>query len=96
MFGQINRITALPGRRDEVMRLVLSGADDMPGCRAYIVASDADQADVIWVTEVWDSAEMQAASLNIPEVKASVQRAMPMIAGFETIATTIPATPVPR
>ena len=91
MFGQINRITAVAGKRDEVEQLVRSGSDSMPGCRSYIVAKDADDADVIWVTEVWDSAEMHAASMDIPEVKAAVTQAMPMIAGYETVATTSPA-----
>lgn len=92
MFGQINRITAVAGKRDEVIGLVMSGSDKMPGCCSYIVARDADNVDVIWVTKVWDSADMQAASMDIPDVKASVEQAMPMIAGFETVATTIPAT----
>lgn len=92
MFGQINKITIADGKRDEVIRLVMSGADRMPGNRAYIVAKDADAADVIWVTEVWDSAEMQAASLDIPEVKTAVAQAMPLITGFETVATLAPVT----
>ena len=91
MFGQINRIKTVAGKRYEVERLVRSGSDQMPGCRSYIVAKDAGDADAIWVTEVWDSAEMHAASMDIPEVKAAVRRAMPMIVGFETVATTSPA-----
>ena len=91
MFGQINKITTVPGKRDEVVRLVMNGSDEMPGCHSYIVAKDAQDADVIWVSEVWDSAEMQKASMEIPDVKQSVEQAMPMIAGFETIATTVPA-----
>lgn len=90
MFGQINRITTLAGKRDEVERLVRSGSGQMPGCRCYVVAKDADNGDVIWVTEVWDSAGMHAASMDIPAVKAAVAQAMPMIAGFETVATTSP------
>ena len=69
MFGQINKITTVPGKRDEVVRLVMNGSDEMPGCHSYIVAKDAQDADVIWVSEVWDSAEMQKASMDIPNVK---------------------------
>ena len=90
MFSQINKITAVAGKREEVLRLVMSGSDQMSGCRSYIVASDVENDDVIWVTEVWDSAEMHAASMDIPEVKAAVTQAMPMIAGYETVATTSP------
>ena len=91
MFGQINKITTLEGKRDEVVRLVISGSDQMPGCHSYIVAKDKDDDNTIWVSEVWDSAEMQNASMDIPDVRRSVEKAMPMIAGFETIATTVPA-----
>ena len=35
---------------------------------------------------------LEKMSMDIPDVKASVEQAMPMIAGFETVATTIPAT----
>lgn len=90
MFGQINKITTVAGKRDEVVQFVMSGADKMPGCRSYIVAKDVNAADIVWVTEVWDSADMHAASMGIPEVKAAVAEAMPMIAGFETVATIIP------
>ena len=91
MFGQINKITTLEGKRDEVVRLDISGSYQMPGCHSYIVAKDKDDDNTIWVSEVWDSAEMQNASMDIPDVRRSVAKAMPMIAGFETIATTVPA-----
>lgn len=91
MFGQINKITVVSGKREKVLQLVMSGSDKMPGCRSYIAAKDAEHHDVIWVTEVWDSADFHTASMSIPDVKASVVRAMPMIACFETVATTIPA-----
>lgn len=54
------------------------------------MATDADSTDIIRVTEVWENADMHAASLDLPDVKAAVEKAMPMIAGFETVAKTIP------
>lgn len=90
MFGQINKVTAVAGKREELVELVISGSGKMPGCHSYVVATDVGNADVIWITEVWSDADMHAASMEIPHVKASVEQAMPMIAGFETVATTIP------
>ncbi|WP_413874886.1 putative quinol monooxygenase [Albidovulum sp.] len=90
MFGQINKITSLADKRDLLVELVRTDANTMPGCRSYMVALDSTDDTVIWVTEVWDNAEMQKASMSIPSVKASVEKAMPMIAGFETVATIIP------
>lgn len=94
MFGQINRITTLPGRRDDVLRLVLTGTDAMPGCRSFIAAADAKDADVLWVTEIWDSAAHHAASLDQPAIRAAIGEARPLITGFETTAMLTP-TPGP-
>ncbi|NJO32560.1 MAG: antibiotic biosynthesis monooxygenase [Rhodospirillales bacterium] len=93
-FGQINRITTAAGKRDEVFQLVLTGSDKMPGCKSYVVGKDAENEDVIWVSEVWDSPDLQAASLKLPETGAAVEEAMSMIVTFETVATTAPTIAV--
>lgn len=79
-------------KREELVELLMSGSKTLPGCHSYVVATDANNADVIWITEVWDDADMHAASMEIPHVKASVEQAMPKIAGFETVATTAPTS----
>lgn len=49
--------------------------------RHYIVfASDTDP-DTVWVTEVWESKEKHDASLQLPETKAAIAKAMPMLTG---------------
>lgn len=82
MYGLIGKFKAKPGERDALLVLLLESSSDMPGCRSYIVGKDLADADGIWVTEVWDSKELHAASLQIPAVRAVIQRAMPLIAGF--------------
>jgi quinol monooxygenase YgiN len=79
MFGLIGKMTAKPGQRDRLIALVLEGADAMPGCLSYIVARDADDANGIWITEVWDSKESHAASLKLPAVTAAIGKAMPLV-----------------
>lgn len=90
MYGMIAKIYAQPGKRDELIGLVLSGSGDMPGCLSYIVAKDLHEADLIWVTEAWDSEASHKASLTLPAVKEAIGKAMPLIAGFEQGATTEP------
>jgi quinol monooxygenase YgiN len=90
MYGLINKIYAAPAKRDELVKLVLEGSGAMPGCISYIVAKDAEDGDLIWVTEIWDSEASHKASLEIPAVKAAIGRAMPLIAGFEKGAVTVP------
>jgi quinol monooxygenase YgiN len=81
------RLAAKPGKRDELLA-VLAEAEQgapMPGCRLYLVAVDETDAEGVWVTEVWDSEEDHAASLQLHEVKERIARAMPIldVAGFK-------------
>jgi quinol monooxygenase YgiN len=90
MYGLIAKMVAAPGQRDALIALILEGSGEMPGCFSYIVAKDTADENAIWVTEVWDSEESHKASLSIPAVKAAIARAMPLIAGFEPGAVTVP------
>lgn len=82
MYGLIGKMKAAPGKRDELVAILLEPHEGMPGCLSYIVATDPGDADAVWITEVWDSKENHAASLQIPHVKDQIGRAMPIIAGF--------------
>jgi len=72
-----------PGHRDEVVRILLSGVDGLRevGCRLYVVSVADSEPDLICVTEVWDSKEAHDASLQLPETKAAIAAAMPMLTG---------------
>ncbi len=82
MYGLIGKIRATPGQRDALVAILLDGTKAMPGCRAYIVARDAQDADAIWVTEVWDDQASHQASLQLPTVRDAIARGRPLIAGF--------------
>ena len=90
MYGLIGKMTATPGNRDELAAALLEGLNDMPGCLSYIVAEDPENADALWITEVWDSAESHQASLALPQVQAAIARARPVIAGFSDRQETRP------
>lgn len=90
MYGQIGKMIALPGKRDELIALLLENVDAMPGCLSYIVAADASDENAIWVTEAWDSKESHDGSLKLPGVKKSIDKARPMIAGFGDSFNTTP------
>ena len=72
-----------PGRRDDVVALLLGGQDGMraAGCEFYAVGTSEADADLIWVQEVWLSKAHHDASLELPETKAAIAAAMPMLAG---------------
>ena len=83
-YGLIGKLRAQPGKRAELIAILLEGTGEMPGCKAYIVAEDAKESDVIWITEVWDKAESHKASLQLPAVQAAIARGRPLIAGFDS------------
>ena len=90
MHGQINKITANPEHRKALQELLLTGVDEMPGCISYIVSEDSADACILWVTEIWDSEQSQRVSLELPTIKGAIEKAMPMIAAFENVATVCP------
>ena len=73
MWGMIAKITVLPGRRDEMIRILKESAPDMQGCLSYVVAKDTADENTIWVTEVWDSMASHDASLSSPAVKNEIR-----------------------
>jgi quinol monooxygenase YgiN len=90
MYGMLGRMKAQPGKRDELLALLLESSGGMPGCLSYIVAKDLKDPDAIWITEAWDSKEHHDASLKLPQVQAAIAKARPPIAGFDSEAETEP------
>ena len=90
MWGMIAKITLLPGKRDEMIQILKESAADMPGCLSYVVAKDAAQENIIWVTEVWDSMSSHDASLSLPAVKNAIPLGKAIVSNFERIAVTSP------
>lgn len=90
MYGLIGKITAKPGEREALIGLMLTATTAMPGCLSYIVARDPADPDAIWVTEVWDDEASHKASLQLPEVQATIAQAIPLIADFAPGTVTEP------
>jgi quinol monooxygenase YgiN len=72
-----------PGHRDDVVAILLSGADGLRqvGCDLYVVGVSKTDDVTIWVSEVWQSKEAHDASLQLPETRAAIGAAMPMLTG---------------
>jgi len=91
MYGLIGKMIATPGQRDALIAIILGdGEAAMPGCLSYIVAKDLDDADAIWITEVWEDQASHMASLALPEVQQAIAQAKPLIADFGDSIITMP------
>ncbi|MDF2657877.1 MAG: antibiotic biosynthesis monooxygenase [Paenibacillus sp.] len=90
-IGMYVKFTAKSGQRDNLVNILLEGAaseQPVKECELYIVNISDTEPDAVWVTEVWSHSEAQEASLAKEETKAAIQRAMPLIAGVESIKLT--------
>ncbi len=98
MYGLIGKMNAIPGKRDQLIAILLEGTDGMPGCLSYIVAKDSQDENGIWISEVWTDQGSHAASLGLPGVKDAIARGRPLIAGFSNSVSTTPVggTGLPR
>jgi quinol monooxygenase YgiN len=90
MYGLVVKLTAVPGKRDEMIAILKESAANMPGCLSYVLAKDSSDENLVWVTEVWESAASHDASLSLPSVKNAMPRVKPLLSNFERIAVTTP------
>ena len=51
-------------------------------CELYVISRSPDDADAVWVTEVWTSRDAHRASLEDDRVRELITRARPLIAGL--------------
>ncbi|MFD0713049.1 putative quinol monooxygenase [Paenibacillus sp. GCM10027626] len=85
-LGMYVKFTAKAGQRDALASILLeaaASAQSVKECELYIVNISDIEPDTIWVTEVWSNATAHEASLTDEETKASIQRAIPLIAEVE-------------
>ena len=90
LYGVIGQMKATPGQRDALIGYLKAGSADMSGNLAYLIAKDNGDADALWITEIWTSAEAHLASLKLPQVQATIAKARPIIASFGTRAEVTP------
>ena len=90
LYGLIGKLTAVSGRRDELLAILLEGTGAMPGCLSYVIGTDPAEPDAIWISEVWETKAAHAASLNLPAVRDAIRRGRPLFAGMTRIAEYVP------
>jgi quinol monooxygenase YgiN len=90
IYGLIGQLRAAPGKRAELVAILLEASQAMEGNLVYLVAEDLAEPDLIWITEVWRTRTDHMNSLKPAAVQAAIARARPLIAGFGLRAETRP------
>ncbi|SEO21724.1 putative quinol monooxygenase [Actinacidiphila rubida] len=83
MFSVYGRMTALPGRRDELITVLregfLAGGDDS-GLLTYSINTAFDDPDTIWLTQLWIDKDAHDATTRSEPVAAVSRRLPPLLA----------------
>jgi quinol monooxygenase YgiN len=72
-FGQHTRIRARPGKHPELLAKFVEAAEmqqDNPACELTLVSTSPEDPDVVFLTEVWTSAEEHERARTSAEVQA--------------------------
>jgi len=83
-FAQHSRLRARPGKRPELLAKFLEiprMQADNPACELTIVSSSPDDDDVVYLTEVWTSAEDHERARQSPEVQRWAADMPSLVAG---------------
>jgi quinol monooxygenase YgiN len=86
--ARYGKATAKPGNGGELAEMLLAAAAEMegdPGCELYLINRQADQSDVIWVTELWRSQADLDASLERIRGSSGVAAAMELVDDWQMI-----------
>ena len=83
-FAQHSRLKAAPGKREELISKFLEAAEiqrDNPACELMFVSASPGDPDVVYLTEVWTSAEEHERARTSPEIAAWAKSMPPLVAG---------------
>ena len=90
LFGMIGQMKAQPGQRAALIAILKEGTRAMPGNLAYMLNEDREDADGLWIIEIWKDEASHKASLSLPSVREAIAAGRPLIAGFGTTARVRP------
>ncbi len=83
-YGLHGKLKASSGNGDKLATILLEAAklvSTAKGCCLYLISKDHTDPGTVWVTEVWDSREDHANSLQVAGVKELIAQAMPILDG---------------
>lgn len=84
-YTLINKLITKPGKRDDVIQLLLESGKPFqghPSCIHYLVFKDSSDPNVIWVEDAWTNKEDHTAALSQPEMKPYIAKTIPLLEGM--------------
>jgi quinol monooxygenase YgiN len=81
------KLIAKSGHRDELADILIQASQLVSaakGCKLYVIGKDENDANSVYVTEIWDSKEDHDNSLKVEGVRELIMKAMPILDGQPT------------
>ena len=79
------KLSAKAGKGDELSAILLEASGlvaTATGCLLYMVSTDPNDADTVWVTELWETAQDHDDSLKVPGVSELIGKAVPILSSM--------------
>ena len=89
-WGLLGRMTARPGKRDELIAALKESSRDVPGKLLYLIQLEQDDPDAFWINEIWESKAAYEACLTLPQVGDWGARLAELMVGIEHRTETVP------
>ena len=89
-WGLLGRMTAKPGKRDELVATLKESSRDVPGKLLYLIQLEQDDADAFWINEIWESKAAYDACLAMPQTGDWGAKLAPLLVGIEHRTETVP------
>src|SRR5690606_26222759 len=89
-FGLFGRFIVKDGERDTLVNILQEAAESMntlEECEIYLVSVAEEEANAVYVHEVWSNENDHQASLALESTQTLIKRAKPIITGMERINT---------
>lgn len=84
MYLLQGKLTAIKGAQEQLASILLEASklmENVEGNEFYLVGKALDDANGVYVTELWHSKEDHDNSLQYPGVKELIMQAMPLLDG---------------
>lgn len=81
-YAQLAKFTTDPKDRDtliEILTQAIKIIETLDGCQQYILYKDAEDTELTWVSEIWESKEAHGASLSREDVRTLIGQAIPLL-----------------
>lgn len=76
------KLTAKSGHREKLADILIQASQlvsSAKGCKLYVIGKDKNDANTVYVTEIWDSKEDHENSLKVDGVRGLILQAMPIL-----------------